>query len=404
MINETLVQKDPAMLLEKVKQLSASIFSKRADHYDRTVTFPKENFEDLQKAGLLAAVISEEYGGHNIGHYNGDIYNLWMMTKEIAKSDMAFARCWEGHNNSLTLLENIANAEQKNRWFEGVVERGEIWSAWSGEPQSPSKGEKQRFGTFLTEKEDGYLINGTKVFCTSAPGASWANLLVNTKGPGAARHSSSDDKSLLMLACDLSDPSVSFDDSWWDPIGMKGSVSYMVSFNDTFIPKENLIGYPGQFLTEEWQTLFTPQYAATFLGGAEAAYEYTLSYINKQNKGNDPYIQHRIAKMSLNIETANLWLRKTADLWKNNRIEEAKHAGSQTRYIVEKLAVETVNHAIHACGARSLVRPSSLERIYRDLSFYIHHDNSDQVLAVIGKSILGLNRDRSFFEPDKSNN
>jgi len=404
MINGTLIQKDTSLLVERVRELSESKFAQRADHYDRTMRFPEENFKDLHREGLLGAVISDQYGGYELGHHDGEVFSLWMMTKEIAKADMAFARCWEGHNNAMTLLNNIANNEQKSRWFEGVVERGEIWSAWSGEPQSPSTGEKRRFGTTISETENGYLINGSKVFCTGSTGADWSILMVNKEAPGGARHSSSNDQSLLMLACDLSDPSVSFDDSWWDPIGMKGSVSYLVNFKDTFIPKENLIGYSGQFLLEEWQTRFIPQYAATFLGGAEAAYKYTLDYINKQEKGQDPYIQHRIAKMAMNIETANLWLKKTANLWSKDQFDEAKLAGNQTRYLVEQLAMDTLTHAIHACGARSLIRPSSLERIYRDLSFYVRHDNDDQVLAVIGKSILGFNHDRSFFKQDKFKN
>jgi alkylation response protein AidB-like acyl-CoA dehydrogenase len=87
-----------------------------------------------------------------------------------------------------------------------------------------------------------------------------------------------------MLACNLSDPSISFDDSWWQPIGMKGTVSYLVRFEQTFIPKENLIGYPGQYILEEWQTRFTPQYGAAFLGAAEGAYEYALAYIRSRKK------------------------------------------------------------------------------------------------------------------------
>jgi alkylation response protein AidB-like acyl-CoA dehydrogenase len=69
---------------------------------------------------------------------------------------------------------------------------------------------------------------------------------------------------------------------------MKGTVSYLVRFEQTFIPKENLIGYPGQYILEEWQTRFTPQYGAAFLGAAEGAYEYALAYIKKQEKGHDP--------------------------------------------------------------------------------------------------------------------
>jgi alkylation response protein AidB-like acyl-CoA dehydrogenase len=101
--------------------------------------------------------------------------------------------------------------------------------------------------------------------------------------------------------------------------------------------------------------------------------------------------------MSLNLESAHLWLRQVAVLWEASRPAEAKGAGNRARYLLEAWATDTVQQAVHACGARGLIRPSPLERIYRDLSFYVLHDNSDQVLATIGREILGQPHDASFF-------
>ena len=92
-------------------------------------------------------------------------------------------------------------------------------------------------------------------------------------------------------------------------------------------------------------------------------------------------------------------LRHVARLWETGRYSEARLAGSRARHVIEHLATGTVDHAIRACGARCLNRPSALERIYRDLSFYVRHDNDDQILATVGKSILGLTHDPSFYKP-----
>ena len=219
---------------------------------------------------------------------------------------------------------------------------------------------------------------------------------MNIHGPGGARHSTAAD-GLLLLACDLTDPSVRFDESWWDPIGMRATVSYLVRFDETFIPEANQIGQRGQYLQEGWQARFSPHYGATFLGGAEGAYDYALDYIRTQDKASDPYVQQRVATMALNLESAHLWLRRVADLWQAGRQAEAKSAGNRARYLLEAWAMDTVQQAVHACGARGLIRPSPLERIYRDLSFYVLHDNSDQVLATIGREVLGQPHDASFF-------
>jgi alkylation response protein AidB-like acyl-CoA dehydrogenase len=383
-------------LIERISQLARDKFASRAAGYDRTASFPTEDFEDLFNAGLNAPAVPTEYGGLGLGH-GSDIFTLWMMTKELAKVDLSLARCWEGHANAQVLLTAMANESQKKRWFEGIVQRGEKWAAWSGEPQSQIPGQKVCLGTTVQVVDDGYILDGTKVFATSAPAAQWAILLVNPAGTGGARHSNSSPTSVLMLACNLSDPSVSFDDSWWQPIGMRGTVSYLVRFKQTFIPKENLIGYPGQYILEEWQTRFTPQYGAAFLGAAEGAYEYALAYIKKQEKRHDPYVQHRIAKAVINIDTMHLWLRQVATLWETGQDLGAKQAGNRARYITEQLATETVNDCIQACGARSLIQPSPIERILRDLSFYVLHDNSDRILSSIGQEILGQSYDRSYF-------
>ena len=393
------LKSDRQELINRMRVLAQEKFASRAAHYDQTATFPAEDFDDLFHAGLHAPVVPKEHGGLGLGPYRGDVFTLWMMTKEIAKADLSLARCWEGHVNSLVLLDGMANEEQRTRWFKDVVENGDKWVAWSGEPQARKPGEVLRFGTNVKKVEGGYLVEGNKVFSTSAGGAQWAILLVNTAGPGGVRHTSASLDTQLLMACNLSDPSVQIDSSWWDPIGMRATVSYLVNFRGTFIPDADLIGYPGQYIKEGWQTCFIPHYAATFLGAAEAAYDYALEYVTTQNKVEDPYIQHHIGQMSVNVETAHLWLRHVARLWETGEYEEAQIAGSRARHVIEHLAEETVKHCIRACGARCLNRPSALERIYRDLSFYVRHDNDDQILAMIGKSLLGLTHDPSFYKP-----
>ena len=389
---------DQQALIDRVASLARERFAPRAAAHDQAASFPGDDLADLFAAGLNAPTLPRERGGLGLGPLRGDTYVLWMITKQLAKADLSLARCFEGHANSLLLLDALASAEQQDRWFPGVVERGDKWVVWSGEPQVRVPGETARYGTTLTEVDGGFVVDGSKVFCTSAGGAEWAILLVNAAGPGGARHTASPD-TLLMLACDLADPSVTTDGTWWDPIGMRGTVSHLVRFKQTFIPAANLIGGPGEYLAGGWQTAFAPHYAASFLGAAEAAFDYALAHVRTQGKEGDPYVQQRVARMSLHVESGHLWLRQVASLWDEGRRAEAQVAGSRVRHVVEHLATETVDHAIRACGARSLIRPSPLERILRDLSFYVRHDNDDQVLATIGRAVLGQPFDVSFYRP-----
>jgi hypothetical protein len=106
-------------LINRVGVLARENFAARAAEYDRTATFPAEDFDDLFREGLLAPVVPKEHGGYGLGPYTGDVFTLWMMTKEIASADLSLARCWEGHVNSLVLLDGMATQNQ-NGW-RGVV-------------------------------------------------------------------------------------------------------------------------------------------------------------------------------------------------------------------------------------------------------------------------------------------
>jgi alkylation response protein AidB-like acyl-CoA dehydrogenase len=363
------------------------------------MTFPREDFDDLFRAGLLGAAVSTEHGGLGLGPQRREALTLWSITKELAKVDLSLARCWESHVNALVLLDGLADGRQKAAWFEGVVRRGELWAVWSGEPQARAPGEAVSFGTTVTRADGGYVVEGTKVFCTGAGAMRWALLMVNTAGRGAVRHATASPETQLVLACHLSDPSVVIDPSWWDPIGMRSTCSHLVRFNRTHIPDSQVVGYPGQFLKEAWQTRFIPQYAATFLGAAEGAYEFAREYVRTQGKGGDPFVQQHVGRMAVNVDTGNLWIRQVAGLWDAGRDEEARSAGVRARHAVEHLAEDVFRCAIRACGARCMNRPSALERAYRDFSFYVRHDNDDHLLATIGRAVLGEAHDPSFFRP-----
>src|SRR5207248_2606635 len=149
----------------------------------------------------------------------------------------------------------------------------------------------------------------------------------------------------------------------WDPIGMRATASHVVRFDDTFIPDAQQIGPPGVYLTGDVQAMFAPHYAASFLGAAEAVSVFAVEHVQAHHKENDPYVQHRVGAMA------------------------------------EHLALAAVDHCVRVCGARCLIRPSPVERILRDLSFYVRHDNADHILAAIGRAELGLPYDGSFAKP-----
>ena len=140
----------------------AETFAQRADGYDRTATFPVADFDDLFAAGLHAPTVPVSHGGMGIGPLRGDTLALWLMTERLAAADLSLARCWEGHTNSMVLIDALGSAAQKSRWFDGVVRKGERWVAWSGEPRAAKPGETKSFGTTVRREGDGWIVDGTK--------------------------------------------------------------------------------------------------------------------------------------------------------------------------------------------------------------------------------------------------
>jgi alkylation response protein AidB-like acyl-CoA dehydrogenase len=90
---------------------------------------------------------------------------------------------------------------------------------------------------------------------------------------------------------------------------------------------------------------------------------------------------------------------RSADDRTEGGARSSRRSGANAGRRSQHLAEETLHHCIRACGARSLVRPSPIERILRDLTLYLRHDNDDHILATIGRAALGETHDPSFHKP-----
>ena len=96
-------------IIARATALAADRFAPRAAQYDREARFPTEDFLDLHEAGLLGAAIPLAWGGLGLEPHRSDPFALWMVTKGLAKADLALARCWEGHANAMTLIDGAGN-------------------------------------------------------------------------------------------------------------------------------------------------------------------------------------------------------------------------------------------------------------------------------------------------------
>jgi alkylation response protein AidB-like acyl-CoA dehydrogenase len=122
----------------------------------------------------------------------------------------------------------------------------------------------------------GYLVSGIKHYATNASMAEWLWL---------GRVASDCHPKPIMLMLHKDTPGLTIDSDAWRPTGMRACVSPWLYLKDCFVPEENLLGRPGQFLDENWMGKINFAFTANYLGSARAIYDWALAYTRERNGG-----------------------------------------------------------------------------------------------------------------------
>ncbi|MDP3170558.1 MAG: acyl-CoA dehydrogenase family protein, partial [Polaromonas sp.] len=228
-------------LLAIAARLGREKFAPRAQQIDRDAVFPFENYADLREAGLLGICVPEEHGG-----WGADFATYVMTAAEIGRHCGATALTLNMHVSSTMWTgfiaddldmtpEQRANHEAHRKvHYERVVKQGKVYSQPFSEGGAAAAG-KAPFGTLARKVDGGYIVNGKKIFASLAGAADYYGILCTLDKPGATQRDS------LYLAVDknLAGVGVTGD---WDPLGMRGTVSRTLVFQDVFVPEvERLI-------------------------------------------------------------------------------------------------------------------------------------------------------------------
>ena len=308
-------------LTDRFATLAQSRFAPRAAHYDRTATFPSRRLRRSFQGGPERSDDSEAVrGGLGLGPHRGEALTLWMITKEIAKSDLSLARCWEGHANSLALLDGIATDDQKD----ALVRRSRRARRQVGRVERRAPGARARAARRSTAPPSPEWPTATSSRDQGIRDQRDRGTVGDSAGqPRRTRgHPARDGavESQLLLCCDLSDPSrddgrfVVGPDRDAGDRQLPGALQSHVHPGNQFdrVSRANTSRKPGRRISSRTTRRLSsvpPRRPTTI----------ALDYVTSQKKAGDPYVQHHIAAMSINIETAHLWLRHVARLWETGR-------------------------------------------------------------------------------------
>lgn len=352
---------------------------------DELQQFPKEQIEKLADLGFMGMMVKPEYGGSGM-----DTISYVLAMEEISKVDASVSVCMSV-NNSLVCygLQEYGNEAQKQQYLTALAQGKKDGELYIGafllsEPEAGSDATSQK--TTAEEMDDHYLLNGTKNWITNGNSAS-VYLVIAQTDPAKGS------KGINAFIVEKNWPGVVVG-AKENKLGIRGSDTHTILFNDVKVPKENRIGEDGFGFKFAMKTLAGGRIgiAAQALGIASGAYELSLAY-SKQRKAfgteimNHQIIQFKLADMATKIECARLLCLKSA-VEKDNH-EDYTLSSSMAKVFSSETAMWTATEAVQIHGGYGFVKEYHVERLMRDAKItQIYEGTSEVQRIVISRTIL----------------
>lgn len=352
---------------------------------DENQIFPREQIKKLAKLGFMGMMIKPEYGGSGL-----DTVSYVLAMEEISKIDASVSVCMSV-NNSLVCygLQEFATEEQKQKYLTPLAQGLKNDELYIGafllsEPEAGSDATSQR--TTAEDKGDYYLLNGTKNWITNGNSASVYLVIAQTDASKGSH-------GINVFIVEKSWPGVQVG-AKENKLGIRGSDTHTIMFNDVKVPKENRIGPDGFGFKFAMKILAGGRIgiASQALGIASGAYELAKAY-SKERKAfgteimNHQIIQFKLADMATRIEAARLLCLKSA--WDKDNQLDYTLSSSMAKVFASETAMWTTTEAVQVHGGYGYVKEYHVERLMRDAKItQIYEGTSEVQRIVISRSIL----------------
>ncbi len=345
---------------------------------DQKVAF--DELKQLGELGFMGMMVDPAYGGGGM-----DTVSYALAIEEISKVDASVSVCLSV-NNSLVCygLDKYGTEEQKQKYLVPLATGEKIGAFCLSEPEAGSDATSQRTTAF--EMGDHYLLNGTKNWITN--GSTASIYLVIAQTDVAAGHKGIN---VFIVERGMEGFIVGAKE---DKMGIRGSDTHTLLFNDVKVPKENRIGEDGFGFKFAMKTLSGGRIgiAAQALGIAGGAYELALAYSKERKAFGKEISQHqaiafKLADMATEIEAARMLVMKAAnDKDAGNNYDQS---GAMAKLYASKVAMEQTTEAVQIHGGYGFVKEYHVERLMRDAKItQIYEGTSEVQKIVISRGIL----------------
>ncbi|MBM3437610.1 MAG: acyl-CoA dehydrogenase [Bacteroidetes bacterium] len=347
---------------------------------DNEQKFPAEQIKKMGELGFMGMMVDPKYGGGGM-----DTISYVLAMEEISKIDASASVCMSV-NNSLVCwgLEEYGTEELKMKYLVELASGQTIGAFLLSEPEAGSDATSQR--TTAIDMGDHYVLNGTKNWITNGNSASYYVVIAQTDVE--KKH-----KGINAFIVEKAWDGVTVGKKE-DKLGIRGSDTHSIMFQDVKVPKANRIGDDGFGFKFAMKVLSGGRIgiAAQALGIASGAYEFSLKY-SKERKAfgteimNHQAIAFKLADMATEIEAARLLCLKAA--WMKDQHLNYDRASSMAKLFASEVAMKASVEAVQIHGGYGYVKEYHVERLMRDAKItQIYEGTSEVQRVVISRDIL----------------
>jgi alkylation response protein AidB-like acyl-CoA dehydrogenase len=368
-------------LLDRAAAVGRDIAGHAAGH-DRDGTFVTEAFDHLRASGLLAMAVPTELGGDG-----ATISQIAAVQHELGRHDgsAALASAMHQHVVAFTAWRYRRGMPGAEATLRRVADDGIVVLSTGGGDFTRPKGTAVRVG-------GGYRVSGTKPFVSQAPvGAVLSTMFVLEDAERGRR--------VLNMAVPVGSDGVTVLDDW-DALGMRGTGSHSVTFDDVFVPDERVLAdRPYGTIDGPLQVIVSiamPIISAAYLGVAQAAFEAAARAAVAG--ADDPLVPHQVGLMAHRLQVARWSLDGALAQIGDDPAPspEALAAALAAKREVALAGVEVTDLAMEVAGGSAYFRGSPIERAYRDVRAAKFHPLTPELtLLHAGRTALGLPADEA---------
>ncbi len=366
---------------EMVSDFATREIAPKAAEVDRTARFPEETFQALGKLDLLGLPIGAEYGGAG-----ADYRSYVIAVEEIGRACGSTGLSYAAHVSLGTNPIYIFGDESQKKKYLPKMTSGEWLGCWAlTEPGTGSDAAAQK--TTARREGDHWVLNGTKQFITNGTHAQVAVIMAMTDA-------SKGRKGISSFIVEKGTPGF-YVSKTERKMGMRGSPTASLTFEECKIPKENLIGGVGEGYKQALITLEGGRLSigALALGIAQAAFDAALSYAKQreafgQTIGKFQFIQGYLADMSTMINAARLLLYHAA--WMKDHDKRVTLEGSQAKLYASEIASKVCNMGVQIHGGYGYIEDFPAERFLRDAKLCEIGEGTSEIQRLLIARQLGL--------------